>query len=158
MVGRVDIHAHDVADLELEPRVPGHLERLHLVRPGAVPLQDAVHGAHGHPRLVRQSPNRPVPGVPSPMIPGGDIARSIAAFTLSSSIGFFPGGRVASRRRPSTPSARNRPREDRAALARSFIAKAVWNMPTTRDLLDRVRADPTLAPSVRLVAPVGDAM
>ena len=37
-----------------------------------------------------------------------------------------------------------RPREDRAALARSFIAKAVWNMPTTRDLLDRVHADPTL--------------
>ena len=39
---------------------------------------------------------------------GGDIARSIAAFTLSSSIGFFPGGRVASRRRPSTPSAGRR--------------------------------------------------
>ena len=35
-----------------------------------------------------------------------------------------------------------RPREDRAALARSFIAKAVWNMPTTRDLLDRVHAEP----------------
>ena len=30
------------------------------------------------------------------------------AFTLSSAIGFFPGGRVASRRRPSTPSARKR--------------------------------------------------
>ena len=39
---------------------------------------------------------------------GGDIARSIAAFTLSSAIGFFPGGRLASRGRPSTPSARKR--------------------------------------------------
>ena len=41
---------------------------------------------------------------------GGDMARSTGAFTLSSLIGFFPGGRVASRRRPSTPSARKRSR------------------------------------------------
>ena len=45
---------------------------------------------------------------------GGDMARSTGAFTLSSSIGFFPGGRVASRGRPSTPSARKRSRQRRA--------------------------------------------
>ena len=33
---------------------------LHLVRPPAVPLQNAAHGGHGHP--LRQSPHRPVPG------------------------------------------------------------------------------------------------
>ena len=33
-----------------------------------------------------------------------------------------------------------RPLEDRRALVRAFIAKAVWNCPTTRDLIDRLRA------------------
>ena len=37
-----------------------------------------------------------------------------------------------------------RPRQDRVALARAFIAKAIWNLRTTRDLIDRVRFDPTL--------------
>ena len=37
-----------------------------------------------------------------------------------------------------------RPAEDRAALARAFIAKAVWDFPTTRDLMDRVACDPVL--------------
>ena len=37
-----------------------------------------------------------------------------------------------------------RPCADRVALARGFIAKAIWNMPTTRDLIDRLEADPTL--------------
>ena len=54
MVGRIDIQAHDVADLDLEPRIPGHLERLHLVRSETVLLQDAVHGGHGYPHLLRQ--------------------------------------------------------------------------------------------------------
>ena len=31
-----------------------------------------------------------------------------------------------------------RPRKDRAALARAFVAKAVYDMPTTRVLLDRL--------------------
>ena len=31
-----------------------------------------------------------------------------------------------------------RPLQDRRALARAFIAKSVWNLPTTRDLIDRV--------------------
>lgn len=37
-----------------------------------------------------------------------------------------------------------RPLEDRRALARAFIAKAVWDLPTTRDLIDRVKVDATL--------------
>jgi hypothetical protein len=37
-----------------------------------------------------------------------------------------------------------RPVEDRHALARSFIAKAVFNFPTTRALIDRLCADATL--------------
>ena len=41
-------------------------------------------------------------------------------------------------------SGRGRPLEDRRALARSFIAKAVWDLPTTRALIDRLQCDPTL--------------
>ncbi len=37
-----------------------------------------------------------------------------------------------------------RPREDRRALARGVIAKAVWDLPTTRHLIDRLKVDPTL--------------
>ena len=37
-----------------------------------------------------------------------------------------------------------RPQEDRRALARGFIAKAVWDLPTTRHLIDRLKVDPTL--------------
>jgi hypothetical protein len=36
---------------------------------------------------------------------------------------------------------RGRPPRDRAALARAFVAKAVFNFPTTRALLDRLRED-----------------
>lgn len=35
-----------------------------------------------------------------------------------------------------------RPAEDRAAIARAFIAKAVFNLPTTRALIDRLHCDP----------------
>ncbi|MCY4345185.1 MAG: transposase, partial [Aestuariivita sp.] len=41
-------------------------------------------------------------------------------------------------------SGRGRPLEDRRALARSFIAKAVWNLPTTRALLDHLPCDPKM--------------
>ncbi|MCY4201555.1 MAG: transposase, partial [Aestuariivita sp.] len=41
-------------------------------------------------------------------------------------------------------SGRGWPLEDRRALARSFIAKAVWNLPTTRALIDRLPCDPKL--------------
>ena len=37
-----------------------------------------------------------------------------------------------------------RPPEDRAALARAFIAKAVFGLPTTRTLIERLRVDRTL--------------
>lgn len=36
------------------------------------------------------------------------------------------------------------PRDDRQALAAAFLAKAVLNLPTTRDLIDRLRVDPAL--------------
>jgi Transposase DDE domain/Transposase domain (DUF772) len=34
-----------------------------------------------------------------------------------------------------------RPSKDRLCIARAFVAKAVYNMPTTRDLLERLRTD-----------------
>ncbi|MCY4289845.1 MAG: hypothetical protein OXC63_14815 [Aestuariivita sp.] len=37
-----------------------------------------------------------------------------------------------------------RPQKDRYALTRSFIAKAIRDMPTTRDLIDRLSCDPPL--------------
>ena len=37
-----------------------------------------------------------------------------------------------------------RPPADRQAIARAFVAKAVWDLPTTRALIDRLRHDPTL--------------
>ena len=41
-------------------------------------------------------------------------------------------------------SLRGRPLKERAAVARAFVAKAVYNMPTTRALLDRLAADKKL--------------
>ena len=43
-----------------------------------------------------------------------------------------------------------RPEEDRAALARAFIAKAVFDVPTTRGLIERLEVDGRLSPAVRL--------
>jgi transposase len=37
-----------------------------------------------------------------------------------------------------------RPQKDRAALARAFVAKAVFNMPTTRALIERIESDASL--------------
>ena len=37
-----------------------------------------------------------------------------------------------------------RPQQSRRALARAFIAKAIWNLPTTRDLIDRIEVDARL--------------
>lgn len=39
---------------------------------------------------------------------------------------------------------RGRPAHDRGALARAFVAKAVWNLPSTRALIDRLHADTAL--------------
>jgi Transposase DDE domain/Transposase domain (DUF772) len=41
-------------------------------------------------------------------------------------------------------SATGRPARDRAALATAFMAKAILNLPTTRDLISRLRVDDTL--------------
>ena len=43
-----------------------------------------------------------------------------------------------------------RPEEDRAALARAFIAKAVFDIPTTRALIERLEVDGKAPPAVRL--------
>ncbi|MCP4407598.1 MAG: transposase, partial [Gammaproteobacteria bacterium] len=37
-----------------------------------------------------------------------------------------------------------RPPADRSAIARAFVAKMVYNMPTTRALIDRLKSDPQL--------------
>ena len=42
------------------------------------------------------------------------------------------------------PVRAGRPLSDPVALASAFIAKAIWNLPTTRDLIDRIHADPAL--------------
>ena len=38
------------------------------------------------------------------------------------------------------------PTSDRKALARAFVAKAVYNCPTTRDLIERVQGDTAFRP------------
>lgn len=45
---------------------------------------------------------------------------------------------------PSLRGFPGRPKKDRVALARAFAAKMVYNLPTTRHLLDRLEADQTL--------------
>ncbi len=45
---------------------------------------------------------------------------------------------------PSTRGYPGRPKKDRTAIARAFVAKAVYNMPTTRVLLDRLDSDKQL--------------
>jgi hypothetical protein len=45
---------------------------------------------------------------------------------------------------PSTGGYPGRPKKDRTAIARAFVAKAVYNVPTTRGLLDRLDCDKKL--------------
>ena len=45
-----------------------------------------------------------------------------------------------------------RPEEDRAALARAFIAKAVFDIPTTRGLIERLEVDETASSAEVLAA------
>lgn len=59
---------------------------------------------------------------------------------LASVISLVPLGRLLARSRAST----GRPAQDRAALATAFVAKAILNLPTTRDLIDRLRVDQPL--------------
>ena len=56
---------------------------------------------------------------------------------LTSILSLLPLNRLLAARRAAT----GRPPKDRAALATAFIAKAVLNLPTTRDLIDRLRVD-----------------
>ena len=51
---------------------------------------------------------------------------------------------------PCSKGWRGRPLEDRAALARAFLAKAVLDVATTRALVERLRVETTLRPVVRL--------
>lgn len=45
---------------------------------------------------------------------------------------------------PSFRGCVGRPQNDRAALARDYVAKAIYNMPTTRALIDRLHSDISL--------------
>ena len=45
---------------------------------------------------------------------------------------------------PIIPSSRSRRSSGIPSLARGFIAKAVWDLPTARHLIDRLKVDPTL--------------
>jgi len=57
----------------------------------------------------------------------------VGALSLVPMAGFAQGG-----------AATGRPRRDRQALATAFLAKAVYNLTTTRQLLDRLHCDPQL--------------
>jgi hypothetical protein len=59
---------------------------------------------------------------------------------LASVISLAPLERMISTRRATT----GRPAKDRAALATAFMAKAILNLPTTRDLISRLRVDEAL--------------
>jgi Transposase DDE domain/Transposase domain (DUF772) len=59
---------------------------------------------------------------------------------LTSVVSMAPLERFLSARRAAT----GRPAKDRAALATAFMAKAVLNLPTTRDLISRLRVDEAL--------------
>jgi hypothetical protein len=59
---------------------------------------------------------------------------------LASVMAMVPLERMLSARR----SATGRPARDRAALATGFMAKAILNLPTTRDLISRLQVDETL--------------
>lgn len=59
---------------------------------------------------------------------------------LTSVAALIPLERLLNARRART----GRPAKDRSALVLAFVAKAVLNLPTTRDLIDRLRADQAL--------------
>jgi len=45
---------------------------------------------------------------------------------------------------PAAQGWNGRPAKDRLAIARAFVAKAVYNFPTTRDLIERLQNDAVL--------------
>src|SRR5258707_3340777 len=74
------------------------------------------------------------------MLQAAEVPLSAQLQLLASIIALVPVGRLLSARRAST----GRPGKVRAALATAFIAKAVMNLPTTRDLIGRLRVDQAL--------------
>ncbi len=59
---------------------------------------------------------------------------------LASVTSLAPVDRLVADRRAAT----GRPAKDRTALVYAFVAKAILNLPTTRDLMDRLRVDEAL--------------
>lgn len=85
-----------------------------------------------------------------PLLQSGTGPLSRQMELLSSVVALAPLERMLSARRSGT----GRPSKDRAALATAFMAKAILNLPTTRDLIGRLRVDESLRrfcgwPSVR---------
>src|SRR5258707_15550094 len=74
------------------------------------------------------------------MLQAAEVPLSAQLQLLASIIALVPLGRLLSARGAST----GRPAKDQAALATAFIAKAVMNLPTTRDLIGRLRVDQAL--------------
>lgn len=76
---------------------------------------------------------------PSPVIEDRGTGQTRAVSIASLAV-LMPLGRLLSARRAHT----GRPAKHRAALAIAIAAKAVVNLPTTRDLIGRLRAAPSL--------------
>lgn len=68
----------------------------------------------------------------------GPLSQSLKL--LSAVVSLVPLGSALSSRRAST----GRPPRDRSALATAFLAKSILNLPTTRQLIDRLKADAQL--------------
>ena len=68
----------------------------------------------------------------------GPLSQSLKL--LSAVVNLVPLGSALSSRRAST----GRPPRDRSALATAFLAKSILNLPTTRQLIDRLKADAQL--------------
>jgi hypothetical protein len=75
-----------------------------------------------------------------PMLEGVAGPLSTQLKLLTAVMSMTPLERFLSARRAST----GRPAKDRAALATAFMAKAILNLPTTRDLISRLRVDEAL--------------
>jgi hypothetical protein len=75
-----------------------------------------------------------------PLLEAATGALSADLELLASVVCLAPLGRVLSARRAAT----GRPAKDRAAVATAFMAKAILNLPTTRDLMSRLRVDEAL--------------
>ncbi len=130
MAGRVDVEADDVAHLDLEPRVAGDLEGLHLLRPEAVVPQDAVHGGDRHSQPPRQRPHRPVPGV----LRRRRHHQRDRGLQLVLGDRLLPRRTGVSRRSPSTPSTRKRSHK------RQTVG---FDMPVRRMVSDRPLPEPS---------------